>query len=230
MKTMNLSLVLRKKWLLLCFVCISGISVAQSKIKIACVGNSITAGYGLHAGEDYPSQLQILLGNQFEVHNFGISSRTLLSKGNLPYVKEKQYSEALEWNPDVVIIKLGTNDSKPLNWKFESEFMSDLKMMILRFRQLPSRPKIYLCYPIPVFSHAPSFHPEWGINDSIIAKGIIPKIKMVQKQMHTFLIDLRTPFLGHEEWVFDGIHPNATGANVLAKEVYRYLKVSSSHK
>ncbi len=215
-----------KSTFLLFLLFFSVTAFAQPKIKIACVGNSITFGYGIKPEESYPTQLQILLGDKYEVHNYGNSARTLLSKGNLPYIKEKEYSDALALNPDIVIIKLGTNDSKPMNWKFQNDFVPDLTAMVMQFRQLPSHPKIYLCYPIPVFARAPHFHPEWGINDSIIANGVIPKIKMVQKKTHVWLIDLRTPFLGHPELLFDGIHPNAEGAKRLAGVIYKELTVN----
>jgi acyl-CoA thioesterase I len=215
--------------LLLFFLVLSVGAFAQPKIKVACVGNSITVGYGLKPQEAYPAQLQLLLGNKYTVHNYGNSARTLLSKGNLPYIKEKEFREAIEWNPAIVLIKLGTNDSKPINWKYQNDFISDLKAMVKRFRQLPSHPKIYLCYPIPVFSKTPHFHPEWGINDSIIANGIIPKIKTVQKRMHTRLIDLRTPMLGKDSLVFDGIHPNAEGAKTIARIIYKQLTNNEKH-
>jgi len=211
---------------LLLFVLFSVTVFAQTKIKVACVGNSITFGYGLKPEESYPTQLQALLGDTYEVHNYGNTARTLLSKGNLPYIKEKQYRDALAFNPDIVIIKLGTNDSKPMNWKYQTDFIGDLTAMVKQFKQLPSHPKIYLCYPIPVFPRAPHFHPEWGINDSIIANGVIPKIKTVQKKMHARLIDLRSPFLGHDELVFDGIHPNAEGAKKLARVISEELTIN----
>lgn len=217
----------RTKSTFLLFLLIFSVTVfAQPKIKIACVGNSITFGYGIKPEESYPTQLQILLGDKYEVHNYGNSARTLLSKGNLPYIKEKEYRDALALNPDIVIIKLGTNDSKPMNWKFQNDFVGDLTAMVMRFRQLSSHPKIYLCYPIPVFARAPHFHPEWGISDSIIANGVIPKIKMVRKKTHVRLIDLRTPFLDHQELLFDGIHPNAEGAKRLAGVIYKELTVN----
>jgi lysophospholipase L1-like esterase len=205
------------------FLAVTLSTFAQQKIKVACIGNSITYGYGLKPEQAYPVQLQLLLGDKYEVHNYGNSARTLLSKGNLPYTKERIYQDALDWNPDIVVIKLGTNDSKPINWKYQNEFVADYITLVKTIKNLPSHPKIYLCYPIPVFAHANNFHPEWGINDSIIANGIIPKIRKVQKKTHALLIDLRTPLLGKEQLVFDGIHPNADGAKFIAGEVYKHL-------
>ena len=210
-------------FLLLVSVAIFG----QPKIKVACIGNSITFGYGLKPEQAYPVQLQQLLGDKYEVHNYGISARTLLTKGNLPYTKEKIYQEALNWNPDIVIIKLGTNDSKPINWKFQKEFIPDYVSMVKAIKSLSSHPVIYLCLPVPVCSNCINFHPEWGIRDSIIVNGIIPKIKKVQQKTHTRQIDLRTPFLDRNQLFADGIHPNAEGAKVIAEEVYKQLIINN---
>ena len=87
-----------------------------AQIKVACIGNSITFGHGLKKEETYPVQLQNLLGAEWKVENFGVSGRTLLSHGDFPYIKEKAFLNAKEFAPDVVIIKLGTNDAKPQNW------------------------------------------------------------------------------------------------------------------
>ena len=40
-----------------------------------------------------------------------------MNSGNKPYQKSKQFRAALSSNPDVVVIMLGTNDTKPANWK-----------------------------------------------------------------------------------------------------------------
>src|SRR5579863_8364775 len=61
-------------------------------IRIACVGDSITAGLGVATGKSYPSQLQALLGDKWQVQNFGVSGRTLLKKGDHPYWIEKAFT------------------------------------------------------------------------------------------------------------------------------------------
>jgi len=69
----------------------------QDPIKIACVGNSITYGSGVANREKnaYPEQLQSMLGNTYEVRNFGVGGRTLLKKGDKPYWETEAYSKAL---------------------------------------------------------------------------------------------------------------------------------------
>ncbi|WP_460924102.1 GDSL-type esterase/lipase family protein [Pontibacter brevis] len=189
---------------------------AQSKVKIACVGNSITEGAGLK--QTYPDVLQILLGDEYEVKNFGVSGRTLLKKGNLPYWNEDKYTEVLAWNPDVVIIKLGTNDSKPQNWEHKKNFVKDYKALVKSFQKLPSNPQVYLAYPIPVFED------KWGINANVVKKEVLAAIEKVARKTNSKTIDLYTPFLGKAALTYDGVHPNDAGAALLANEVYEALK------
>ncbi|RDV16154.1 sialate O-acetylesterase [Pontibacter diazotrophicus] len=189
---------------------------AQSKIKVACVGNSITEGAGLK--QTYPDVLQILLGEQFEVKNYGIGGRTLLKKGNLPYWNEEKYTDVLGWNPDVVIIKLGTNDTKPQNWQHKKDFVKDYKALVKSFQQLPSNPQVYLVYPVPVFED------KWGITENVVKNEVIPAIEKIARQTKAKTIDLYTPFLGKAALTYDGVHPNDAGAALIANEVYEAVK------
>jgi len=188
---------------------------AQSKIKVACVGNSITEGYGL--AKTYPMVLQELLGDAYEVRNYGLGGRTLLKKGDHPYWNETKYLDALTWNPDIVIIKLGTNDSKPQNWKFKEDFEEDYRALVKSSKKLPNKPKVYLAYPLPVFKD------KWGINEAIVKNEILPSVKKIARQSKVKYIDLYTPFLGQAHLTYDGIHPNDAGAALLAQEVYKAL-------
>lgn len=108
--------------------------------------------------------------------NFGVSARTMLNKGDRPYMKEQAYQQALAFNPNIVVIKLGTNDSKSFNWVHKADFIKDTQTMIDAFKALPSQPEIYLCYPSKAYLTGES------INDDIISKEIIPMIKKVAKK------------------------------------------------
>ncbi len=196
---------------------ISIVGVAQTEpIKVACIGNSITYGYGIsnRDRDSYPSVLGQLLGDGYDVKNFGYSARTLLMKGDHPYMKEQIYQNALAYNPHIVVIKLGTNDTKPINWKYKKSFTKDLSKMITDFKQLSSAPKIYLCYP------AKAYAVTWGINDSIITHEVIPMIDNVAKGSNVEVIDLHTATSNMPALFPDKIHPNAQGAAILAKTVY----------
>ena len=186
-------------------------------IRVACIGNSITDGHGIDLAPQrgYPAQLQRMLGKDYWVKNFGVSSRTLLNKGDFPYMKEMAWRDALAFNPDIVVIKLGTNDSKPQNWQYASEFKQDLLQMIKAL----GKAKIFLCTPIPAFK------PSWDINDSVIVNGIIPIQKEVARKNGLQLIDLHTLMANDEELVQpDGIHPNEKGVKRMAEIVAEALK------
>ena len=121
----------------------------KDAVRVACIGNSITFGAGIRnrSRDSYPSVLARMLGDSYWVKNFGVSARTMLNKGDHPYMNEPAYKNALAFNPNIVVIKLGTNDSKSFNWKYKADFMKDAQTMINAFKGLPSQPKIYLCYP-----------------------------------------------------------------------------------
>ena len=191
---------------------------AQEKIKVACIGNSITEGSAIAEGKKYPDVLQVLLGVGYEVRNYGKGGRTVLKKGDYPYWKEQKYTDARAWTPDIVIIKLGTNDSKPQNWKYKKDFRKDYIAFVRSFRKLSSHPKVYICYPIPVFES------KWGITESIVRDEIIPILKKVARKTGATIIDLYTPFTGKAAMTYDGIHPNADGARLLAEEVFKEIK------
>lgn len=189
-----------------------------AQIKVACIGDSITEGAGLETSEAYPSQLQLLLKSSYVVGNFGKSGSALLKTSKGDYWTESLYEQALAWNPNVVIIKLGTNDSKEGNWVYKSEFYNDYIEFIKSFQNLPSKPKVYICYPIPAYPN------RYGIREEIIRKEIIPLVKQVAKETNTTFIDLYTPFYSKKDLLPDGVHPNASGAQFLAKEIYKALE------
>ena len=118
--------------------------------KVACVGASITAGHITDniATDAYPAQLARMLGDGYEVRNFGISSCTMLRHGDYPYWTKGRLGEALASNPDIVFIDLGGNDSKPQNAVYiDKEFTEDAVFMVELFRSLPSRPRVILMTP-----------------------------------------------------------------------------------
>lgn len=191
----------------------------KDAVRVACIGNSITFGAGIRnrSRDSYPSVLARMLGDSYWVKNFGVSARTMLNKGDHPYMNEPAYKNALAFNPNIVVIKLGTNDSKSFNWKYRADFMKDAQTMIDAFKGLPSQPKIYLCYPSKAYLTGD------GINDDIISKEIIPMIKKLAKKNDLSVIDLHTAMDGMPELFPDRIHPNEKGAQVMAKAVYQSI-------
>jgi acyl-CoA thioesterase I len=183
----------------------------DQKVRVACVGNSITWG-GL-GDKSYPEQMGVILGPGYDVRNFGSSGRTMLRKGDFPYWQESIFYDAMDFDPHIVVIELGTNDSKPQNWIYGSEYARDYRDLIAAFRQQGRHPEIYLCYPPPAFSNA------WGITDTIIHHQIIPKIDSTKKLAGTLFIDFYSYFTGKGAYFPDGIHPNAAGYTLMAQLV-----------
>lgn len=80
-------------------------------VKLACLGDSITAGMLVRKGDCWVSRIAGALDKKAGVGNFGVSARCLLFKGDRPITQEKAYRDALAFNPDILLIGLGTNDS-----------------------------------------------------------------------------------------------------------------------
>ena len=192
---------------------------SEQALRVACIGNSITDGMGIDMSEvyGYPAVLQRLLGKNYNVKNFGVSARTLMNKGDLPYMKEQAWADAQAFLPNIVVIKLGTNDSKDYNWIHGADYGADLQKMVDTLRALPSKPQIYVCSPIPAAR-------IWGISDSVIVNGEIPAIKRVVKKNKLAYIDLHTEFKPTEGLMQrDGIHPTDKGAAQLAKIIAAHI-------
>jgi lysophospholipase L1-like esterase len=192
---------------------------ADDKIRVACVGDSITFGAGVEKREqnNYPKVLQGLLGDRYEVRNFGVSGATLLKKGDKPYVKERAFQQAKEFKPNVVVIKLGTNDTKPQNWKHEADFVADCKSLVQEFQNLESRPKVYLCVPVPAYKG------NFGIDDGRVKTGVKPKVEQLGKDLELPVIDLYAALSDMPKLFPDQIHPNAAGAKLIAETVHKAL-------
>lgn len=183
-------------------------------ITIACVGDSITEGYGIkwQSKDSYPVVLDSLLGPEYEVLNCGRSAATMSKEGDYTFWEFKEFSNIFKFRPDIITIKLGTNDSKPQNWDKEV-YLRSYQAMIDTFMTLTPTPKIYLCLPVPVYED------KWGINDSVMNAGIIPVILEIAKSNGLPVIDLSKALQGYPECFPDGIHPEEKGMEIIAKKI-----------
>ena len=196
-------------------------------MRVACVGDSITFGYGLH--RTYPAQLGNWLGTNYDVRNFGVSATTLLHRGDFPYIGRPTYTNALDFKADIVVIDFGANDSKHPNdgsldvtnavnnWQFKSDFTSDYKAMIAAFRKSNPAAKIFICCPTP------DFPGRWGINDKTIRDEMIPMIRTVADETGATVIDLHSALAGRADLFPDTVHPNDAGARLMTAEIFRAL-------
>ncbi|MFD0762794.1 GDSL-type esterase/lipase family protein [Lutibacter aestuarii] len=202
---------------ILAFV-ISSICKSQT-IKVACIGDSVTYGYGIENRENnsYPAQLQQLLGANYKVANFGFSGATMLKKGHKPYWDKEVFKKSLEFEPTIVIIHLGLNDQGNNNWpQHKKEFESDYLDMIATYKNLPSKPTVIICKMTPTFSGHHWF--EEGMRESF--KEIQTKIEQIGVKANVKVIDLHEPLYRFPEYFPDNLHPTKEGAKIIAEKVY----------
>ena len=209
--------------LLLAALALSIPQMYGQKKKVACIGNSITFGHGITDREHlhYPAQLQQYLGDGYEVRNYGVSATTMLLKGDFPYVTTSQYKESLEWQPDIVLIKFGTNDTKSKNWKYKDDFMADYQAFIDSYRNLPSHPRIILLTPIRCFLPLT----DWDIRGDYVEQMVRPMIEELAYKNNLDIINMNN-LLGNT-WdaglLPDKLHPSALGAGWMALKAYNHL-------
>ena len=209
---------MRKRLLMLVLV-LPLLATAQEKIKVACIGNSVTYGmtHKNPAETSYPTQLQQMLGEEYEVRNFGHSGATLLSKGHRPYINLPEYTAALEFVPDIAVIHLGLNDTDPRNWpNYRDEFYGDYMNIIKALRDKNPEVEVYVCHMTPIFHWHRRFKSGtrdwyWQIQDVI---------KDIAEDGGFELIDLSRYLYNRPDLMPDALHPNEQGATIIAKQVY----------
>lgn len=182
-------------------------------IRVACVGDSLTSW------TEYSNDLWMLLGSNYSVGNFGVGGATITVSSGKPYVNESVFQDAREFKPDIVIIMLGTNDANPALKPNTSSFVKNYAQLIGKFRELESKPKLWIVKPPPIFSNGT------GLSTANFDTYIIPAIEQVASQSHLPLIDLYTPMLGNSEYFVDGVHLNNEGSQVVANLIYKALNL-----
>ncbi|HMF40338.1 MAG TPA: GDSL-type esterase/lipase family protein [Polyangia bacterium] len=208
---------------------------------VACVGDSITYGYlaSSQATKSYPADLQTLFGSTAMVKNFGRNAATLLTSGDQPYIvvdNMAEYNAATTFvsgagaNAVVdVIIMLGTNDSKPLNWSpadaggvtRAQEFATDLGALVDHFTGLSTHPVVYLAIPPAIYTNT------FGISESVTHNEIAPIIQQVATQKGMPVIDIHAATANHPEYFQDGVHPTDAGYMLVAMTMYDGLLAPS---
>ena len=168
----------------------------EGQIRVACVGDSITYGYGIRnwARNNYPAQLGHWLGDGYCVQNFGVCGATASLQGDLPHEKEAAYRESLAFRPEIVLLMLGTND-----------------------------PRVYLLTPPTAFSV--NGNPvAFDIRADVIENELRPAVKALANTEEVPCIDLYAACENRSEWFWDGVHPNADGAKGITETITAYLK------
>jgi len=196
----------------------------MKKTKIACIGDSLTYGYLVENREEncYPAQLQKRLGAGYEVRNFGENGATMSKEGDNPYWSHPKFQESSDFEPYIVLIMLGTNDSKSHNWKSVEHYMATYKEMIYHYKALPSRPKIYLLTPPKVFT-LPLHHVFSNIREDFV-DIMADAVRKLGTELDLPVIEVNLATANRSEcFPEDGIHTNALGARLIADTVHEAL-------
>jgi len=203
---------------------VSNTSEAQEgQIKIACVGDSTTYGHGISGWprNNYPTVLQSLLGENYHVNNYGVSSFAVQEDADRSYRTLPHYQESLAYDADYVVFMMGSNDSKPVNWKGTDAFKEDLLSLLDTYGDA----EIILCtLPSAFFMERQTE----GVTNHDIQPLIVDEIAQITREVAAeqgcTLIDMHAMTANHPEWFEkDGVHPNNDGAAAFAQEVYRTL-------
>lgn len=194
--------------------------------RIACVGDSITYGMGIKnwPKNNYPAVLQRLLGETCCVNNYGYSNRTLMKTGDHPYSREKQFSQSLAFEPDAVIIMLGTNDAKEKNWRGREHFKEEYLDFLKSYTEACPRSTIFLCTPSTIFYN------DGTMEGSQVGREIIPcqnlrnaaeTVREIGAEHKLPVVDINAFTRGHRDWFQEGLHPNKEGAEKIAERICR---------
>ena len=119
---------------------LSALSAAQteasSALRVVAIGDSVTAGSNVDESKSYTNQLITLLDNPYwDIQNFGVADATLQRGGDKPYWDEENFRLAMEYEPDIVFMMFGTDDSKNFN---ETDFKKSYIEMTETLDALPS--------------------------------------------------------------------------------------------
>lgn len=206
---------------------ISGMSnTTQAKdgqIKVACVGDSTTYGHGISnwPKHNYPAVLQTLLGEDYHVNNYGVSSFAVQESADRSYRTLPHYQECLAYEADYVVFMMGSNDSKPENWKGAEAFKTDLLSLLDTYGDA----EIILCtLPAAFFLEGQTEGVTEHNIQPLVVDEIAEIIRTVAAERNYTLIDIHALTAKHPEWFAkDGVHPNYEGAAAIAEEVSAVL-------
>ncbi len=162
-----------------------------------------------------------MLGATYTLGNFGVVAATLMLNTNKPYFYEPAFQSAMTFQPNIVIIMLGTNDAQTNNYLSIDRFNSDYEALINETLELANHPKIFLVKPPPLFTN------NLSLSNLNLVEGVIPRITQVANENNLTTIDCFTPLSGHSEYFIDGVHPTQEGSTKIAEIIYNAISVSA---
>jgi len=196
------------KFVLIVLLALAPAHAQTSKKVLVVFGDSLSAGYGLPAGQSFPDDMQRTLdkeGYSWQVKNLGISGDT--TEGGVSRIES-----AVRLKPAVVLLELGGNDGlRGLPLKVTRQ---NLDTMIVAFQQAGA--KVVLAG----MTLPPNYGPDYIKTFETIYKDLAAKYKL--KLIPFLLSDIITPDLRYLQR--DGVHPTAEGAEIVSGTVLKAVK------
>ena len=205
-----------KRLIILLLMCAWSTSSSAAPIKVACVGDSITLGYGVASAYSYPARLQALLGSNYQVRNFGAVGTTAIRMERSYMDRTPFLPQISAWKPDIVVIMLGTND--PWFWNLEM-FDTGYRQLIGTFLSYAKKPKIVLC--TPAYAYFPG-NPGELVNTNIRNQVLAIYDSYDSKSFK--LVDINTITKNMSQNFPDTVHPNINGYYIIAISIYQAIK------
>lgn len=192
----------------------------QDRIRIAAVGDSNTYGAGMlfrgRTRRSYPGRLEQLLGEQYQVLNYGVNRRALQRAADLPYDATPFAAASVGADAQIVLIMLGSNDARGENWD-AARFEFELAAFVERYRARGAT--VYLLTP-PI-----AYENRLGVHWWIIEEEVVPIVRRVADALGVGLIDVfdvtRHSTTSHP----DGIHLDARASAIVAEAVAEAMQL-----
>ena len=199
----------------------------DGQIKVALVGDSVTYGHSIKnwPKNNYPALLSKALGDNYCVKSYGVSGSTVQPDGDQPYNITKAYTWSHEFEADILVFMLGSNDSKPENWKGAEKFKAEYLELLDTYTEVENPPTVFICTP------PTAYYPEGvteGLSNYDIQPGIIEEIADIVNEVAIercyYLININDLTENRRElFGKDNVHPNNNGAAEIAAEVYKFI-------
>jgi acyl-CoA thioesterase-1 len=186
---------------------IVGVREARAERVIVALGDSLTAGLGVAADEAYPARLEARLareGYAYRVVNAGVSGDT--TAGGL-----RRVDWVLRAKPEIVIVALGANDG--LRAQSPQAMRENLAAIVKRLQAAGAR----------VLLAGMRLPPNYGAEYTKEFQAVFPEVaRSTGVALMPFLLNgvAADPRLNQP----DGIHPTASGQQVIADRLWPYLR------
>jgi lysophospholipase L1-like esterase/pimeloyl-ACP methyl ester carboxylesterase len=187
----------------------------------------VTYGIGVENREknNFPQQLQYLLGANYKVTNFGVANSPVLSNGLNSYTKTAAFKKSQTINPNIVFVELGLDEIKATDTAVISNFTNTLEGIVQSYANLSARPRVVLLLPLPIFLNDSSL-----LNNSVIKNKIIPKIQKIAFEKNLEVLDLFSMFIDKQDLFLDKVHPSSLGGTLISKWLYEIVKLDTKKR